>query len=265
MVGELGRVRFAGRFERLADALVQAHAAARALALVERLADERVRVGEAVDLVGLADQAGLQRLLQRGQHVAVDQRLQQRQVELAADDRRHAQHLVGLLAEPGQAAREHLLHAVGHRDPAQRALLQLRQRPQRLLDEERVALGLVGEPAHELRAGGRAHERARLVRGEPGQRDLLERRLAADAGRAARRGRRRGRWRSPAAGRGARRRAGARAAASCPCRPSAGRRRSAPPGAAPRRTSGGARRPRTAASGPARHPDGTRGRGAGGR
>ena len=55
VVGELGRVRGAGGLQRLADAAVQAHAAARALGLVERLAHERVREGEAVELVGLAD------------------------------------------------------------------------------------------------------------------------------------------------------------------------------------------------------------------
>ena len=64
VVGELGRVRVARGLERLADAAVQAHAAARALALVERLAHERVREGEAVELVGLADQARRGRLLE---------------------------------------------------------------------------------------------------------------------------------------------------------------------------------------------------------
>ena len=58
VVGELGGVGVAAGLQRLADAAVQAHAAARALALVERLAHERVREGEAVELVGLADQAG---------------------------------------------------------------------------------------------------------------------------------------------------------------------------------------------------------------
>ena len=51
-----------------------------------------------------------------------------------------------------QAARDHLLDALGHGDPAQRALLELGQAAQRLLDEERVAVGLLGQPAHELRA-----------------------------------------------------------------------------------------------------------------
>ena len=98
VVGELGRVRAAARLQRLADAPVQAHAPARALALVERLAHERVREDEAVDFVRLAHQAGRGRLLEHADDAVaglVDQRLEQREVELATDHRGHAQHLVG--------------------------------------------------------------------------------------------------------------------------------------------------------------------------
>ncbi len=160
---------------------MQAHAPARALALVERLAHERVGVGEAVELAGLADQARRGRLLERGQDVVVlEQGLEQSQVELAADDARHAQDLVGVVGELLQPARDHLLDALGHRDPAQRALLELRQAAQRLLDEERVALGLLGQAPHELRGDVVARDqRARLLRRQPAQIDALEERLPA--------------------------------------------------------------------------------------
>ena len=140
--------------QRLADAPVQAHAAARALALVERLAHERVRVGEAVELVGLADQArlGAPPPARRARRSST-QRLEQRQVELAADDRR-PRSAPGWRRRRAAARRREIISLT----PSGTAIrLSARSSSsgsaaQRLLDEERVALGLLGQPAHELRA-----------------------------------------------------------------------------------------------------------------
>ena len=99
-----------------------------------------------------------------------------------ADHRRDVEYLVRRFAQLRQAARDHLLDALGNGDLAQRALLERGQAAQRLLDEERVPVGLLGQPAQEARGHVVAgDERARLFLGQPRQDDVLERPLPAQA------------------------------------------------------------------------------------
>ena len=95
------------------------HPPRRALALVQRLAHQRVREHEAVDVVlDLADQPGVDRLLQGGDEPLdrlVDQRLEHLQPELAPDHRRDRQRPASVsLVEPREPPRDHLLDALGH-------------------------------------------------------------------------------------------------------------------------------------------------------
>ena len=114
------------------------------------------------------------------------------QVELAADRRADRQRLAGELGDAREAAQDDVRDAVGHADRLQRAGLRLRaalddlgldERAQRFLHEERVALGLLAQAAHErgARRGAEARgdERVGLALGQPDERDAIEALLAA--------------------------------------------------------------------------------------
>jgi hypothetical protein len=106
VMGQLGRRPDLELLERLRDPVMQPDATAAALALVERVADERLREDEAVRVVGqLVHEARRRRLLQRGDDALdrlVHQRLEQLQPEFATDHRSHDQHLPAGRREPVQ-------------------------------------------------------------------------------------------------------------------------------------------------------------------
>ena len=223
-----------GLLERQRDPVVQPHAAARALALVEHLADERLREHEAVGVVrDLAHEPGRRRFLQRGDDPLdrlVDQLLEQLEAEVAADHRGDGEHLPGGVGQARQAIADQRLHPGRHRDPAQ--VGGVREAAQRLLDVERIALGPFLQPAHERVARARhlvrGDERLDLGGVEASQLDPLERARERAA-------RPRAGCPRSASARARRRAGGARAAAPSTCRPTAGRRGSAPSGCRARR------------------------------
>jgi hypothetical protein len=157
VVGELGQprvgVRGPERLDRLTHPAVQARAAQLGEPVVERRAHERVREGVAADPPGLAQHPRLDALLERrDQHVVVERgnRLEQVELELAADDGRHLERLAGRCPEAPQPPRGDLAHAVRHPGLGQRpgGVQPAAAGPQMthdLLDEERVALGLAVE------------------------------------------------------------------------------------------------------------------------
>ena len=166
--------------DRRGRARVQAPAPRRAEARVERVADERVRerVRRAVRLLGLDDELRVARLLERGdQLVLLDRRRRQEHVEraLPAEHRRGRERGAARVREPGEAPREHLLHALGHADlvrrerrrPAPAALEHdpaLDQVAEHLLDEERVAVRVLVHGADERRRAPRAPRARRSAR-----------------------------------------------------------------------------------------------------
>src|SRR5690349_23884757 len=75
-----------------------------------------------------------------------DLALEQPHVEVAPHDRGGLQHAVRVTAQPGEATPEDLTDALG--DPGVRP--RLAQVPDDLLDEERVARGLLVQPRGEL-------------------------------------------------------------------------------------------------------------------
>ena len=172
VVRELGQVGVGvgpvQRGERLADAAVQPRAAQLGDAVVERGPHQRVGERVAPDRAGLAQHARVDGLLERGDErvaggavAAGRDALEQLEVELAADHRAHHHGLGGVLAQPPQAARGHLAHAVGHARLGERhlgpePLALLAQVADDLLDEERVALRLAVQRADEL-GRGRGH------------------------------------------------------------------------------------------------------------
>ena len=162
--------------DRLADPRVQPRAAQGGEAVVERGADERVGERVAADAAGdLAQHAGAHRLVERGDEVVPGQRaerLEQPEVELAADHRRDLDRLARRRRQPPDPPRGHLSHAVGHPgllevDGALEAARALAQVAHDLLDEERVALGLPVQRRDEVggRRGGavRLHQRRDLA------------------------------------------------------------------------------------------------------
>jgi len=117
--------------------------------------------------------------------IGVDDCLEQLEVERAADHRGEPQGLKRLLPQPLDAALDDLPHALWHRDasgginaPAPGGLIKddragLRQPPQDLPNEERIAVGLGGDLVVELKpvlvefvAGNRRHDLGNLVRAQ---------------------------------------------------------------------------------------------------
>jgi hypothetical protein len=184
VVRELGGPR-AGALERLAGAQVQPHAAARGRPLVERLADERVAEREVVDLARvLRRQAGAQRLLDAVEDLAgrpVDHRLDVLEPEVAPEHRRGGQRLDRDGRQPRQPSQDDVLDALRHAWLVGR----LGEAAQRLLDEERVAAGLLVHAPGELAVAGR-DERGGRAGIEPLQAHLVPDRLTAQPGEQAR-------------------------------------------------------------------------------
>jgi hypothetical protein len=120
-------------------------------------------------------------------HAAFDHGRERPHVELLADHRRRAQHLLDVLGEPAEPLQDDLPDSFGDRQATGRpAPRHLRQRPglaqvhQHLLDAERVAVGLGVQVPGELALvvvqlpidGGGDHRR-HAVGVEPGQRQPL--------------------------------------------------------------------------------------------
>ncbi len=169
------------RLERVGDRAVQPHPPGEAQLLVDRLADERV--GEAVAAgprAVLADELRGGRLLDGLEDVDARERveaLEQGEVEVAPDDGGGLQRAVRAVAQARQAAAEDLAHAL--RDPRARA--RLAEVAHDLLEEERVARGLLVQRRRELvGAEPAAHELRDVARLEPGERDALVEPLAAE-------------------------------------------------------------------------------------
>ncbi len=159
-------------------------------------------------LVRLHQQHGDERLVERGQELVLaehDHALEQRRVDVTADHGGDTQELRGRRIEPSEPERDHLLDALGQPEPlelggagAPDLYSGLDQVPDHLLDEERVALGLLvqrpREPtrralprphAHELGGLGLAESPDVELRGEPVPAKLPERareRVAAALG-----------------------------------------------------------------------------------
>ena len=198
VVGELRQprvdVRAAQRLDRLAHPAVQPGTAQLGQTVVERGPHERVREGVAAHPPGLAQHARLDALLERrDEHVVVERgdRLQQVELELAADHGRHLERLAGRGAQAPQPPRRHLAHAVRHPGLGQRSggmepAAAGSQVAHDLLDEERVALGLAVQRPQERRLHvvhpERGHQLGHLGLREPGERDAGQRALAPDAG-----------------------------------------------------------------------------------
>ena len=164
--------------------------AERGEAVVERGAHQRVRERVAADALGvLAQDARGDRLLQRLDEGVVVERaslVEDVEVRLSADDRGDREHRERGLAEPREPAAGDLAHAVGDAGVAQRQVAGALQVPQDLLDEERVALGLLVQLGDEGGRGRRAlelrHERRGLVRVQPGELEPLQRPLPPQPG-----------------------------------------------------------------------------------
>ena len=173
--------------DRVADAAVQARAARLGQAVLERRAQQRV--GERVLArapARLDQQPGLDGRVEHVEQrplVDVDDVLEQLELEVAADQRRGAEHGLGLVGQPRDAAGDHV--AQPRRDAvadARRALdgqAALGQVAGELLDEERVAVRLGAD-----RGGlGRAVEQlGDLVLREPLEVQARQRALALEVG-----------------------------------------------------------------------------------
>ena len=198
VVGQLRQVGIevgaAQALDRLADASVQPRPAQLREPVVQGRAHERVREGVAADTPRLAQDPGLDALLERAdQRFLLERRdrMQHVVVELAADHRRHRERLARLRVEPPQAPRCHLAHAVrdarlGERDVGLQCVVALAQVADDLLDEERIAVGLAVQGVHEGRLGARHAERGdqlgHLGLRQAAHREVLEHAFAADVG-----------------------------------------------------------------------------------
>ena len=104
--------------ERPAHSPVQAQAPRPAEGVVGGLAHERVREREATGRAGLlGDQIRREGVLERADQlllVELRQPLQHVESEASPDDGRDRQDVVGVLAQPGQAPPDHVLHALGN-------------------------------------------------------------------------------------------------------------------------------------------------------
>ena len=152
---------------------------------------EGVAADAAVDL---AQDAGAHGLVERGDEVVARQRaerLEQPEVELAADHRRDLDRLARRRGQPPDPPRGDLAHALGHPgllevDGALEAARALAQVAHDLLDEERVALGLPVQRRDEVGGGRvgavRLHQRRDLAGLEAVERDVGEDVLAPQRG-----------------------------------------------------------------------------------
>ena len=163
---------------------------------MQRLADQRV--GERPGGCAVrqrADEVGAGRALERVEDRLPRRgagRLEEREVELRADHRGGLEDVDGGLAEPVEPAADHLAHALRHAEVAERGPAVVRegagleQVAQHLLDEERVAAGLVLDRGAQPGAGLRADPGGDQARGgvpvEPGQRDPLDEPVAPQVG-----------------------------------------------------------------------------------
>ena len=84
---------------RLGECAVRTDAAGEAELVVERLADQRVRERVSARAL-LADQLRPRRLLDRGQRVLAQHRLQHREIEFEAGDGGDGEHAAGLRSQP---------------------------------------------------------------------------------------------------------------------------------------------------------------------
>jgi hypothetical protein len=157
------------REDRLPHARVQPRAAQAREAVVERRPHERVGERVAPDAaVDLAQHPRLDRLVEGADERVARQRperLQQPEVELAPEHARDLHRLARALRQPRDPPRGDLAHALRHA-----GVLEVAAVAQDLLDEERVALGLVVQRGDEgLRRLGaeRLHELGDLVAREP--------------------------------------------------------------------------------------------------
>ena len=183
--------------QRLADASVDPGPPSRGHAFVQRLPDQRVGEGVPARLVGrLEQQPGGQRLLERVQEIVLlerDELLEQGDVEVAPDHRRHPQPLDCLRVEAVQAPSDHLgdplreaeaLELGGARSASANAGLS--KVAHDLLDEERVALRLRVQRASERPRGGLSragpHQLGRLSLAEAADVELRDETLAAQVG-----------------------------------------------------------------------------------
>ncbi len=171
------------RLERVGDRAVEADAPGEAQLLVDGLAHEGVGEPEAArPCAVLAQELRPRGLLDGVEHVDPGERvepLEEPDVEVAPHDRGRLQHAVRAVPQARQAAAEDLADALG--DPGVRA--RLAQVQDHLLDEERVARGLLAQPRGEIVAAvlaeAVADERGDVVRAEAGERDALVQALAA--------------------------------------------------------------------------------------
>ena len=237
VVGQLGHVGAqlgAVRLERLGDAAVQPHAPCVAQARVQRLADQRVREGQPVGVVGRREQPrgdGAVEHVDDGAPRRLGRVLEQRGPERLAGDRREREDLPRLLAEPRHAPHDDLAHALRDHQLVERPprIARLGEHAQHLPQEQRVAARQVAQAP-----GGAAVEVRQLSPSRRGRGPRARRRRATAraGGRRSRRPavrragpRRRGRCPRTAAARASRRARGAGGAGASAGRPTAGRRR----------------------------------------
>ena len=163
----------------------------------KRLVDQRVDEAEPADLVGrLVEQRRRDRRLEPIEQLAfvcLHQPTEQCELERAADDRREREQLVGLAAEPLDAASDDVAHTLRQPErggsvdapPFRRLVVEqpsrLHEAAQNLADEERVAVGLARDLLREdqpvlveLVPGGRGHHFRHFRCSEALERDPLD-------------------------------------------------------------------------------------------
>ena len=156
MVRELGEVRLrvigVELLERRCDPAVQREAATRAQLVVQGVANQGVREAQAPGSARhVDDDARRGRLVEQLEDVpagAFAHPLERIDPELATEDRRHDQELVAILREVAETPADRLPHPLGNGGPprckvaAGRQPALLREQPDDLVEEQRVAVGL---------------------------------------------------------------------------------------------------------------------------
>ena len=168
------------RLERPGGGGVQGEAAGRREALAGHLAGERVRedVHRPVGAGAVEEELEPHQVAERGLEIRgiAPHRLEEAHRRLAPEHGRRLQAPPRRVGEPVDPGQQHLLDRLRYRLGVRRRAVRL-DRPRQLLEEERVALGLLDDPVQRLvgeRGGGerRAEERRALVGGERRERDL---------------------------------------------------------------------------------------------